>query len=298
MRALVTGAGGFCGQHLLRFLENQEVKVHTLGNRVTSERHHLTRFDDLQKLSEIVRQVKPDYVFHLAGVATAAEHSLYYHINTTFAASLLQALSNTGQSFCPVLLVGTSAEYGLIRETDLPITETTLPQPYSHYGISKLAQTMLGQTLARQGQPVVIARPFNIIGPGMPAHLAAQSFARQIIDCLQGKAEPVIRVGNLNSSRDFLDVTQVVKIYWELIKNPQAYGEVINICSGVGLLMSELLDRLIRLSGKKIEVQVDPLRFKPVDIPLHYGDTTKLNRILGYLPELNLDKTLNSILKD
>lgn len=298
MRALVTGAGGFSGRYLLEFLATQGVEIHTLGNRVTSQNHHIAEFDDFAKLSNIIQQVQPDYIFHLAGVASAPEHSLYYKINSVFAANLLQAVVAAGQKECPILLVGTSAEYGKINDTDLPINEKTVPRPYSHYGVSKLTQTTIGQLAVEQGQPVVIVRPFNIIGAGMPSHLAAQSFVRQIIDSRQDNTDTIIlKVGNLNSYRDFIDIQEVVSIYWELIRNPHTYGEIINICSGVGVSMQDLLDRLIRLSGKKIEVQIDPLRFKPVDIPLHYGDTNKLSRLLGYLPELNLDKTLHAILK-
>jgi GDP-4-dehydro-6-deoxy-D-mannose reductase len=145
-----------------------------------------------------------------------------------------------------------------------------------------------------------MVRPFNIIGAGMPAHLAVQSFARQIIDGPGGSTRhpKVLKVGNLNSARDFLDIGEVTKLYWKLIQTPQAYGEIINVCSGIGINMGTLLDKLIAMSGASIKVEVDPARFKPVDIPVHYGSTVKLAGLAGYVPQLDLAASLKAILEN
>jgi GDP-4-dehydro-6-deoxy-D-mannose reductase len=297
MRALVTGAGGFCGQHLLPYLEKQGVEVHTLGTKSVGDRHYFLQDPaDATALIDIVKAVRPDYVFHLAGVASSKNPTLFYQINSVYAATLLHALEIAGYANCPVLLVGTSAEYGVISPEQLPIREEMKPYPYSHYGISKLSQTLMGESLAKQGRPLVMVRPFNIIGQGMPEYLALQSFAQQIRRIAGGQQAPLIQVGNLSSLRDFVAVQEVVKIYWQLMQLPSAIGQVINICSGQGISIAEILQRLVQLSQLKVDIQIDPERFKAVDIPVHYGSTEKLQQLIGYAPDLNLDSVIKSML--
>jgi GDP-4-dehydro-6-deoxy-D-mannose reductase len=254
--------------------------------------------DDLQALTGILSQVKPDYVFHLAGVAVAKNVVDYYLVNVLYAANLLKAMEDAGGQSVPVLLVGTSAEYGAVTPDQLPITEETPTRPYSHYGISKLAQTQMAQLLAQGGRPIVIARPFNIIGRGMGDHLSVQSFARQIADIVHGKKEPIMKVGNLSSTRDFVDVEEVVQAYWRLIRAPAAYGKIINICTGRAVSIADVLNRLIAISGTSIKVHIDQGYLKPVDIPSHYGDSSRFYSILGYTFTKSLDQTLEEILKD
>src|SRR5207248_561315 len=106
----------------------------------------------------------------------------YYLVNTVYAARLLHAMELAGCALVPTLLIGSAAEYGAVNEDDVPITETMPARPIDHYGISKLAQTLIGQAAARDGRSIVVARTFNAIGPGMPEHLSVQSFVKQIAD--------------------------------------------------------------------------------------------------------------------
>jgi GDP-4-dehydro-6-deoxy-D-mannose reductase len=297
-KVLVTGAGGFCGQHLVRYLKAQAVDVHTMGvSGAVSDRHtHLADIGSAKAIAVVLESVQPDYIFHLAGVASAPNAATFYQVNAGYAAALLQGLELSGLAATPTMLVGTSAEYGAIVPEQVPIHETTAVSPYHHYGISKLAQTHMGMAAARMGRPLIMARPFNIIGPGMPAHLSVQSFASQVAQIVQGKQAPVIEVGNLGSSRDFIDVAETMAIYWQLIQNPQVYGQVINVCSGQGVVMADLLEMLIELAGVTVEVKVDPQRFKALDIPVHYGCTQKLADCLGRSPQFDLRASLQAIL--
>jgi len=192
-------------------------------------------------------------------------------------------------------MVGTSAEYGAVKTHELPIAETTPTRPYSHYGVSKLAQTQLGLLLSRAGCRLTVVRPFNIIGPGMPDHLVIQSFARQAAEIYKGNRLPILNVGNLDSSRDFIAVNDVVRIYWQLIQTPAARGEVINVCSGKAIKIRELLTDFIATTGLTIDIKVDPERYKPIDVPVHYGDAAKLRGILGSVSYEDLETTLAQI---
>jgi nucleoside-diphosphate-sugar epimerase len=299
-KVLITGGGGFCGQHLVRYLTAQGVEVHTLGGKSSTDRHHaITDVTDVKAIATMLETVQPDYIFHLAGVASAPSAATFYQVNASYTAALLQAIDLSGlAATVPTMLVGTSAEYGAIAPEQVPIHELTPVSPYHHYGISKLAQTHMGIAATRIGKPVIMVRPFNIIGSGMPAHLSVQSFAQQVVKIVQGRQAATIAVGNLGSSRDFIDIAEVVQIYWQLIQNPQAYGQVINVCSGQGVVMADLLQLLIELARVAVTVTVDPQRFKALDIPIHYGCTEKLTALLGRSPQFDLQKTLQGILAD
>ena len=299
MNALVTGASGFCGTHLLRLLHREGVRVFTHGPEKGILGEHLdSSIHDLSALVDFVAQAEPNYVLHLAGIARASHFADFYSVNTLYAAHLLQALKLAGRREAPVLLVGTSAEYGWVETHELPITEGNDTRPYDHYGISKLAQTQMGLVLARMGRRAVMVRPFNIIGRCMGDHLSVKSFALQVAEIVIGKRPPAISVGNLSSFRDFVNVEEVVEVYWKLIQTPATYGQIFNICSGKPTLINDVLQRLISFSGKSIEIKEDRALFRPADIPIHYGSPAKLQAVLGMIPSREIDETLKEILDE
>ncbi len=300
MRALVTGGGGFSGRHLISHLEEQGVEVHTVGVRGLDRPRHYRVSDitDVKVLSGAVKAAQPDQVYHMAGLMRSNDPAEFYRVNVVFALALLGALAEAGFGSCPALLVGTSAEYGLVTEQDVPITEDMHPRPYNHYGISKLAQTLEGLASAMSGRPVAIVRPFNLIGPGMPDHLVVQSFAGQIAAIMKGVIPPVIEVGNLSNSRDFVDVREAVRAFREVLGRPEAYGQIVNICSGAGTLIRDMLTTLTGFAGVDIEVRVKTALVKTVDIPVHYGSTRKLRAIAGFVPSLPIEASLRLILEE
>ncbi len=299
MKTLITGASGFLGQHLLQLLVKNDIEIHTIDLKPCSIGiQHNVSLSNVSDLKNTLTAIEPDYIIHLAGIAHAADINTYYTINTSFAANLISAVKAWGNFSCPMILTGTSAEYGRIDKDELPITEDTPTRPYDHYGISKLAQTLMGIREARDGLPLIMIRPFNIIGPGMPSHLALQSFVRQITKIIKKEAEPVIETGDLSTSRDFVDVRDVADAIWRLITSPSAYGEVINICTGTDIKISDLLDRFIAIANVNVEIQTAPHRIKNVDIPVHFGSNEKLRRLTGFTPKRDLGTTLRDVLDD
>jgi len=212
--------------------------------------------------------------------------------------TLLRALRDASLDDRPVLFVGSGAEYGRVDDKDLPITEETKCRPYNYYGMSKLMQTLIGLSAAEaENHRIVVARPFNIIGTGMPEHLALSSFALQIREIKAGKQPPVIEVGNLTSLRDFIDIEDVVQLYWALIQNQKAYGEVFNLCTGIATSMEVVLARFIEKSGLPIDVKIDPKRWKDVDIPVHCGSNRKLHELIGEFKYTPLEATIGKIVQ-
>src|SRR5688572_24962574 len=180
MKALITGGGGFCGQHLLHYLRKQSVEVFTMAPRAGAQDHYqIASVDDVEGMTSAIRESRPDFIFHLAGIAWCESPSLLYRVNVEYAAELLKATERADRKGIPILLVGTAAEYGLVSAEDLPVSEDYPPRPYNHHGISKFAQTLAGLAAAEAGHRVVIVRPGNIVGAGMPRHLLLGRIAEE-----------------------------------------------------------------------------------------------------------------------
>jgi GDP-4-dehydro-6-deoxy-D-mannose reductase len=197
-----------------------------------------------------------------------------------------------------VLVVGSADEYGLVEARDLPLREDRPLRPRSPYAVSKAAQSLLARQYATGSDalPVVCTRTFPHTGPRRGEGFAESSFARQLAEIEAGWRAAVLHVGNLQAVRDFCDVRDVVRAYWALLDRG-APGEVYNVCSGEGIRLGDLLQRLIDLSGLRVEVRVDPDRLRPLDIPVLVGDPGKLQRATGWSPRFTLERTLGDLLQ-
>ena len=142
----------------------------------------------------------------------------------------------------------------------------------------------------------VHSRPFNHIGPRQSPEFVCSSFAKQIAEIEKGLREPIIKVGNLEAKRDFTDVRDVVRGYWLALDKGEP-GEVYNICSERAIQIKGLLNHLLELSSRKVEIMKDPKKMRPSDNPILQGDSSKFRRRGGWKPEIPLDKTLKDILE-
>jgi nucleoside-diphosphate-sugar epimerase len=279
--ALVTGASGFIGRALAGHLTGA-------GWRVVSARRHQgpTAEESIvlgpapwsaDLLSGAIETLMPDAIFHMAGLTKAPTAAAVYEANTVLAAQLIEAVLRQKRPPA-VILAGSAAEYGPVPPDANPVAESRPCHPATDYAISKYAQTLMALARARAHGDlrVLVARIWNPVGPDMPSHLALASFAAQIAAMPPEGGK--LYVGNLDVARDFIDVGEAARLIAVLADRPDAYGAVCNVCSGRAYTLRSLVDRMIALSGRSIEVVVDPGRTRVGEATQLYGDTGRLGQ--------------------
>ena len=306
MKALVTGAGGFTGPHLVASLlaGGHEVAGCGQGERPAGlpEGVAWTEIDvtDADACWNLLDEHRPAVVYHLAGFShvahaeAAPDTALAVNLGGT--RNLLQACLD-GFANTRFVLASSAEVYGRVDPADLPVRETQPLRPGTAYALSKATAEMAVHHAVARGAHAVIARTFNHIGPGQSEDFVAAAFARQIARIEAGEQDPVIQVGNLEAVRDFSDVRDTVVGYQEIARVGEP-GEVFNLTSGAALAVRELLDVLLELSSAEIEVQVDPGRLRPLDVPVFNGSGALLQERSGYAPRLDLRRTLGDVLAD
>jgi GDP-4-dehydro-6-deoxy-D-mannose reductase len=276
--AVVTGGQGFIGQYLVKALRRRGVNVRTLGRRESVDTTHIVLEEaswDSPALDRIFEDTAPDCIFHLAGKARGTVAELT-HANLGLIQGLLRALKRT--TLRPQLVIaGSAAEYGSAIRDGEPVRETAICAPLSAYGASKQAQTRAALDYAdATGTSVLVARIFNPLGPGMPAHLAIGDFVNQIAS--MPRDHGTLHVGNIDVRRDMIDVEHVATLLCQLAANPDARG-VVNVCSGQAPLLRELVEMLIDGCGRKIDIEVDWARVRGNEPRAIIGSTDLLAKL-------------------
>jgi GDP-4-dehydro-6-deoxy-D-mannose reductase len=255
---------------------------------------------DPDAVQRLLEDVAPDFIFHLAAVAKVGgswrDPWPVLQNNIRGQLNLLHALVKLEVS-PRVLVIGSNEEYGLVQPQELPLTEHTPLRPNSPYGVSKVAQDMLGLQYHLSYQlPIVRVRPFNHLGPRQAPGFVAPDFAQQIAQIEVGQRPPRMRVGNLKARRDFTDVRDMVRAYYLAITQG-APGEVYNIGSGQSHAIQELLDVLLSYSQAQIIVEPDPERMRPSDVPDVRCDASKFRALTGWEPGIIFESTLHDVLE-
>jgi len=300
MKALVTGVGGFCGPHLISRLRRQrDFEIVGLDRMaIPSSQSGLDRYAqcDITQAAEVdsaINLFKPDWLFHLAGIAgnwTGA--ALIYEVNLIGTVHVLDAVQRIVPG-CRVLLVGSFAEYGGIDASSLPVVEETVCRPIGAYGISKYAATLAGMDYARRfGASIVVVRPSNIVGPGVPASLVVGAMLARAKNALTS-SHPVLKVGDFDSERDFIAVTDAVDAYVRLME-AGAFGEVFNICSGRPYSIRRIAELLVANSTRPIQLDFDRDLVPPSPIRCLYGSYEKAGRAIGFRPLASMEDTLKA----
>ena len=291
MRALVTGAGGFVGHHLVDHLSECGDEV-TGTDRTTGGADML----DPDAVSELVGAVLPDTIYHLAGQAdVAASWADPAGTLRSNAEGTLNVLAAARRHDVERVVTVTSAEvYGLVRAHDLPITEDLPLNPSSPYAASKAAAEMIAIQWANAGVCVVRARAFNHLGPGQSERFVAAALAGRIVRA-QEAGDATITVGNLDARRDFTDVRDVVAAY-RLLALHGAAGEAYNVCSGIDRSIAELVELFRKRSGHLVKLIPDPAHQRPSDLPVLRGDPAKLAALTGWEPRIPIEQTVDDII--
>jgi len=304
-RCLITGCEGFIGSHLADLVvekglqtfgtvyEEDSLNVKYLRGKVNILRCDLK---DRELVEEMIKDVKPDVVFHLAAQSyvTVSWENPEVTLKTNVLGSfyLLEAIKNHAPG-AVVEIVGSSSVYGPREESELPLGEETDYKPTSMYAVSKVGEEVLGYFYYKVfGMKVIRVRPFNMTGP-RKTYDACSDFSRGIVEIERGLRDE-LEVGNLETVRDFTDGRDAVKALWLMVGKGKP-GELYNLCSGRGWKMKDILDLLIRLSGRDIKYEVVPHKLRPFDDPIYIGDSSKL-RALGWQPQIPMEQTLSDML--
>ncbi len=310
MRVFITGITGFAGSHLADYcLERGDVEVYGIvrwRSRTENIDHIVDRINvlecdlrDATSTRDVIEEVKPDFIFHLAAQSyvptswKAPTESLT--TNVLGELNIFEAVRKIGLG-CRIQLAGSSEEYGMVNPDEVPITEDNPLRPLSPYGVSKVAQDLLGyQYYMSYKMDIVRTRGFNHTGPRRPPVFVCSDFAKQIVDIEKGLRPPIMYVGNLDAKRDFTDVRDVVRGYFLALEKGKS-GQVYNICSGKCYSMREILDMLLAKSNIKIEIKLDKSRLRPSDVPLLIGSCDRFREDTGWKPVIPFDQTLQEIL--
>ncbi len=308
-RALITGVSGFVGSHLAEYLLSKGFDVYgsirwrSRLDNILHIKNQIKLIDtdmrDAHSVSRLIKESNPDYIFHLAAQSfvPTSWHAPQDTITTNVIGTinLLEAVRSVGID-CRTHLAGSSEEYGLVHPEETPIKETNPLRPMSPYGVSKVAEDMLGfQYFQTYGMKIVVTRAFNHTGARRGEVFVTSNFAKQIAEIEKGKKEPVINVGNLDSQRDFTDVRDVVRAYLLALEKCK-FGETYNICSGKPRTIKSVLDLLLSMSKIKVDVKQDLSRMRPADVPLLSGDYSKFHAATGWKPEISFEKTMEDLL--
>jgi GDP-4-dehydro-6-deoxy-D-mannose reductase len=302
-KILITGGTGFAGSHLIEALaEAGYHNLHTtvfrdppafIQNLLPEENFHKVDLNNPEETDALMSQLKPEQIYHLASFAAVSKS--YGGVREVLVNNIqLQVnLLETVAKHCPtsrILVVGSADGYGLSFPGEIPITELHPFRPVNAYAVSKVSQELLAYSYAQTHQlDVILTRPFNHFGERQSVDFAIPAFISQLVEIERGK-QLELKVGDLSGIRDLTYVKDVVQAYI-LLMNQGVSGQVYNIGSGVGISMQKVVDLLIQMSNLPIEVEVDPERLRPINIPEVVADNAKISK-LGWKPNYDFEIAL------
>jgi GDP-4-dehydro-6-deoxy-D-mannose reductase len=313
MKILVTGIAGFAARHFLEYLDTKEPGSEVAGiyheqvpafdaQKLQNLKVSLFKADlsDKNKAAEIIAKVKPEFILHLAGrssVADSWKHPVESITdNTNFFLNIVETLRGL-QLSCRLLSVGSTEEYGNAN-LGKPLKETDCPEPASPYGVARVLQQKLVAIYAKSyNVDIVHTRSFNHIGPFQKPEYVISSFAKQIVQqAAQGKDPIELKTGDVNVIRDFTDVRDVVKAYYELLYKGKK-GETYNVCSGKGYMLKDIISILADKIGKPVHHSPDEKNFRPSENKTIVGSYDKIFNETGWQPEISIEKSIADIIE-
>jgi len=306
-RTLITGANGFVGQQLCRTLRHSGqhvIAVSSKADQPVSFASETVSCDirEAESVAQIIRDASPTRIVHLAAITHIPKSfeapQLTWQTNVMGSINVLEGMRKFAPE-CFILFVSSADVYGAAFKQNIPLDENVTCLPQNPYAASKLAAETAFNEYFRRGTRGVIARPFNHIGAHQSPDFVTASFARQIALIEAGTQEPVLKVGDLQASRDFLDVADVCRAYELLLALADSAGEhqhCFNISSGQTYQIAQVLEMMLQMSSTTIRTEQDPKRMRPSDIPYAAGDSQHLRQTLGWKPIIGLPESLKELL--
>jgi nucleoside-diphosphate-sugar epimerase len=290
MKALITGIGGFTGRYLAQTLLARGMTVvgvsHSDCTLPGVETVHVADMTDGALISDIVAREKPDYVVHLAAISFILHSNVeeIYRTNVIGTRNLLTALVESSGPVSAVLVASSSNVYG--NRTEGIMREDSPIDPVNDYSVSKVA-TELVAGLFKDKLPLIVARPFNYTGIGQSRDFLIPKIVASI-----HAGDDTISLGNLDVARDFSDVRFVSEVYSRLLTCPDAIGATVNVSSGRAYRLSTILEMVARIVGYDLKVEVDPALVRANDVKQLWGDSSRLDALVGPLERIELEDTL------
>jgi GDP-4-dehydro-6-deoxy-D-mannose reductase len=309
-RVLVTGAGGFVGQHLISALANDLPPGSTIiacGRSPRESANGVVRIQldvtDEAGVTAAIARFRPSHLFHLAAISapqTAKQNpNLAWQVNLFGSLNVAEAILRKVPD-CHFFFASSAEIYGSSFRSGAPLDETALLNPINRYASTKAAADLAIGELTAQGLSAVRFRPFNHTGIGQNEDFVIPAFAAQIARIEAGLQEPVIRVGNVNNERDFLDVSDIVRAYSSALikRNSLPRDLILNVASGVKRRIGEILEELLNMSAARITVETDTSRVRPSEIATAVGDAGRAKMLLQWAPQIPWRQTLSSVLNN
>jgi GDP-4-dehydro-6-deoxy-D-mannose reductase len=310
---LITGISGFVGGHFTQYLVNEQPDyiihgvsrskpswnfIHHRDQTISACSFHQCDLLDSSKVNAIIHEIQPDYILHLASFSSVAQswkEPLASFLNNTNAfLTIVEAVRVQGLK-TRILSVGSSEEYGIVKETDLPLTEKNRPAPANPYAVARLSEEYLAQIYTNGYHlDICCTRSFNHIGPGQSDQFVVSSIARQFAEIALHHTKPVIKIGAGSIIRDFIDINDVITAYMAILKRGVT-GEVYNVCSGRGNSIYSIVRFFSELTRIPAVVEQNDDLLRPIDNPVLIGSYDKLRTDTGWNPEYSIEESLEKI---
>jgi len=312
-KILITGISGFVGGHIVHFLaeHHNNLEIHGISRskpawdfvNIPSELlngHHFHQADlnDIPKIKSIIEEIQPDYILHLAAQSSVAESwktpVFSFMNNTNIFLNIIDTV-RLNDNGARVLSVGSSEQYGIVSENDLPLSEDKPQCPANPYAVARVAQEHLARVYATgYGLDICCTRSFNHCGPGQTDRFVLSAIVKQFVKIAHGAQEPIIHIGNGAIVRDFVDVHDVVGAY-SLLLTQGKRGEVYNICSGQGRSIHDIVTLLSTLFDIRVQVHQEQSRIRPIDNPRIIGSYKKILNEFGWKPTIPFEQSMRSM---
>jgi GDP-4-dehydro-6-deoxy-D-mannose reductase len=312
MKFLITGFSGFVGRHFVEYLEKDEnaclvkgIDIYYPDFRLDQYRNIKISFDKIDLLSKdqleyTIHEFQPNYILHLASFSSVAlswkEPVQSFQNNTNIFLNLIDAVRKLNMD-TRILSIGSSEEYGNVRDEDLPLREEQQLCPVSPYAVARVAQEYLSRVYTEgYGMDIVLTRSFNHIGPMQKSIFFVSSIARQLVELKRsGQKRGTIVTGDVSIVRDFIDVRDVVRAYYLLLRGAKK-GDVYNVCSGSGLSLKDIIGIMAKHLNIEVDINIDYRLIRPADNKKIIGSNEKIKRELGWENSIPLEQSLKDII--